>query len=239
MTDVISEIRAARADLRAANVSPEDLPKTPQEAYELALPTVESPAAWKIGGANPWSKKVFGNEDPFFGPLAASEIFFEPAPMPLSGLFHPLAEPEIALEIAEDGADAPFSRMGLSLEIPASVLIDDAKTQLTGQISDRAGAGGLWIGAIRPFDASVFEPEFKTQITVNSDAPLPSSKSNVLFGGPLGSAMRFLELARAQAADIRPGQWIATGGLNPAIPVTPNDRIVFDALGSRITVDFH
>lgn len=238
MTDVIAKLVSARAAGRAAEFDAAELPETPEAAYKTVLPMVEKPAAWKIGGANPWSQKVFGNDDPFYGALVTDEVLFAPAQVPLGALHSPLAEPEIALEIAEDGAPAPFARMGLSLEIPASVLPDAAKTRLTGQIMDRAGAGALWIGAIRPFDSALLSTEFDTTFTHNDNEAVAGRKSNVLHGGPLGAALRFLDLARMHGAPLAPGQWIATGGLNPAVPVVPGDRIRFDALGDTITADF-
>jgi 2-keto-4-pentenoate hydratase len=239
MTDIMAALRAARSASRPADLSPESLPETVDAAYDLVLPTVAEPAAWKIGGANPWSQKVFGNTDPFFGALTLDELTFEPDPVPLSGLVSPLAEPEIALEIGDpDDPAALFSRIGLCIEVPASVLPEAAKPYLTGQIADRAGAGALWIGAVTPFTSEAISGDFDSRFVHNDGDAVAGRGSNVSGGGPLGAARRFLDLARDHGAPVFPGQWIATGGLNPAVPVAPGDSILFSALDRTITVRF-
>jgi 2-keto-4-pentenoate hydratase len=235
MTDIMAVLRGARDAARVADLEADSLPGTVAEAYEMVLPTIAMPAAWKIGGANPWSQKVFGNADPFFGALSAEEVVMEPDTVPLARLVSPLAEPEIALEIGDpEDPGALFSRMGLSIEVPASVLPDAAKPRLTGQIADRAGAGALWIGAVGPFDPQAFSDDFETEFVHNDADPVIGRASNVLFGGPLGAARRFLDLARDHGAPVFSGQWIATGGLTPAVPVSAGDSIAFSALGRTV-----
>lgn len=239
MTDVIELLKAARAAVHQAELTPTDLPADPETAYNLALAESSSVAAWKIGGANPWSRKVFGNTEVFFGALYPQEIYFDTCTLESGPLHAPLAEPEIMLEIAEPGAMHPataFGRMGLGFEIPASVLPDDCKSHLTGQILDRAGAGALWIGAARPIDLAQLETPFVSEFAHNENAPVAAHSTNV-FGGPLGASMEFLRLACAHGAALRPGQWIASGGLTPAVPVSPGDRLSFAALGEKVTVE--
>ena len=142
MSGIISALQAARAKGQVAELQTEDLPEALETAYEIAASQLQEVAAWKIGGANPWSQKVFGNAEVFFGPLAPGEVYLDTAELSLNGLCAPLAEPEIMLEIAGPDSD-DFARMGLGFEIPASVLPEAAKTRLTGQICDRAGAGAL------------------------------------------------------------------------------------------------
>lgn len=239
MTDVIEQLRTARTAGIEAVFGPADLPADPAAAYALALADSRPVAGWKIGGANPWSRKVFGNSESFFGALFADEVFVETLEVAVGGLNAPLAEPEIMLEIADPGAAGPgaaFSRMGLGFEIPATVLPAACKSLLTGQIADRAGAGALWVGAVQPFDAARFDPPFASEFRHNDAAPVEGRSDNVL-GGPLGAAMEFLGLARRYGATPAPGQWIATGGLNPAVAVAPGDRLAFAAMGQRVALE--
>lgn len=233
---IISALQAARAKGHVAELKAEDLPEALETAYGLAASQLQEVAAWKIGGANPWSQQVFGNAEVFFGPLAPGEVYLDTAELSLNGLCAPLAEPEIMLEIADPDSDG-FARMGLGFEIPASVLPEAAKTRLTGQICDRAGAGALWIGAVRDFDASALETPFTSTFTHNGGAPITGRSTNVK-GGPLGAAREFLMLARRYGLPVLPGQWIATGGLNPAVAVTPGDQVGFAALGDQVSVAF-
>lgn len=239
MTDLFHVLTAARAAATEAAVAPADLPADPATAYALALAGDRPVAGWKIGGANPWSREVFGNTEVFFGALYADEVFVETATLAVGGLHAPLAEPEVMLEIADPAAADPaaaFSRMGLGFEIPASVLPAACKTRLTGQIADRAGAGALWVGAVQPLDTARLDTAFVSEFRRNDDAPVPGRSTDVL-GGPLGAAMEFLALARRHGATLAPGQWIATGGLNPAVAVAPGDRLHFDALGTPVALE--
>jgi len=239
MTDLIDKLRTARAAGAEAGVELAELPGDLASAYAMAFADPRPAAAWKIGGANPWSRKVFSNTEVFFGALFAEEVFVETATVAVGGLNAPLAEPEIMLEIADplvDRPEAAFSRMGTGFEIPATVLPADCKSVLTGQVADRAGAGALWIGATGPFDAAPFDTPFTSRFLHNGDIPVDGRSDNVL-GGPLGAAMEFLTLARRYGATLEAGQWIATGGLNPAVGIEPGDRLGFAALGRQVVLE--
>lgn len=239
MEQLVAALTQAREAGKPAMITTADLPETPQEAYAVSRAQVGDVAAWKIGGANPWSRKVFDNKEVFFGPLHPHEVFLERDTMPLGGLVAPLAEPEVMLEIADWTTEAPterFSRMGLGFEIPAAVLPESLKPELLGQIVDRAGAGGLWIGAIQPFDAVALDRELTVQMTHNGGAPTAGSSANVI-GSPLGAAAEFLTLARRYDMPVARGQWIATGGLCPAVPVRSGDRLTLRSAWGEIGLD--
>ncbi|MEM8541563.1 MAG: hypothetical protein AAGF25_11480, partial [Pseudomonadota bacterium] len=158
----------------------------------------------------------------------------------LKGLNAPLAEPEIMLELASSGAHDQklgFSRMAIGFEIPASVLPDDLKPVLIGQVVDRAGAGVLWIADVRPFDRAILEMDFSSRVVLNNDKVSLGHSSNVL-GGPVGAAEDFLQLAVLQGAPLSAGQWIATGGLSPAVPVSAGDCLRVSALHWDVQVCF-
>lgn len=236
-----AELQAARREGRQASVEVADLPDDLAEAYRLAFGLIppEDVAAWKIGGANPWSQAAFGNTVPFFGALSRRELILGSTPVDLTGLVSPLAEPEIMLELGSlpDGeGNAVFSRMGLGVEIPASVLPDAAKKTLAGQIVDRAGAGLIWVGDIRPYDASLLD---KVVLRFGkAGAELAEGGSHNVIGGPLGATKAFLKLAGSLAAPLSPGQWIATAGLVKAVPVTGGDSVTILAGEKRIHIPF-
>jgi len=239
MNQLVMELQRARAQGNVARVGLSDLPETHAEAYKVGLCGVTDIAAWKIGGANPWSRKVFENCEVFFGPLTPDEISVETTSLDISRLVAPLAEPEIILELGDWKAEClekVFPRMGLGFEIPASVLPEDAKAQLTGQIADRAGAGALWIGAVQPIDTALLEAEFDSVFYHNDAGPMAGHSCNI-FGGPLGAAYEFLQLAKRHGMPLQSGQWIATGGLNPAVAVAPGDKLSFTALGTNVVLD--
>ncbi|MFW8637103.1 hypothetical protein [Cribrihabitans pelagius] len=234
MNHLVSALLHARASGAAARLTAADLPSSAAEAYAAGLSQAAEPAAWKIGGANPWSRQVFANTEVFFGPLAPGEVAVETEALSLAGLHAPLAEPELMLELGDDpGAAQPFRRMGLGFEIPASVLPEALKPALAGQMADRAGAGALWVGAVQAFDAARCGSTFVSQFRRNGGAAAAGCGANII-AGPLGAAQEFLGLARRYGMPLAPGQWIATGGLSPAVPAAPGDLLECSAMGLQV-----
>lgn len=225
-------LEAARGIGRQALLSLVDIPGDQREAYEISLAQMHRIAAWKIGGANPWSRKVFNNSESFFGPLHPNEVHLEVQSLSVDNLCNPLAEPEIMLQLGScrtGDIGVCFARMAIGLEIPASVLPDDLKPELNAQIVDRAGAGALWVVGATTFDRDLLYPEFNCQVWKNGvETPVGSSAN--LRGGPLGAAAEFLRLAKRLNVTLEAGQWIATGGLTPAVPVAVGDVLRVRAL---------
>ena len=219
-------LKQARSSGRSAFLKATDLPDDTSEAYAISFAQVRDIAAWKIGGANPWSQSIFNNSEIFFGPLRPNEVFLEDTVVSVQNLQTPLAEPEIMLELAETHVEGvmEFSRMAIGFEIPASVMPERLKPMLSGQIVDRAGAGALWIAGIRPFERSALQQVFSSYTWFNEDEIIIGSSAN-LPGGPLGVAEEFLRLATHFGAPLRSGQWLATGGLSPAVPVFAGDKL--------------
>lgn len=236
-----AELEAARREARIANVAASDLPETIPDTYAFALSLIHESevAAWKIGGANPWSQAAFANIEPFFGALKKDELFMETYSVSLAGLYEPLAEPEIMLEIGslpDAHGNATFTRMGLGLEIPASVLPDDAKQRLTGQIADRAGAGLIWVGKIVPFDASALEG-FTLKFG-RVGGVLCEGGSHNIVSGPAAAVRSFLRIAKSIGAPLAQGQWVATGGLAKAIRIAPGDEVIIETPNMCLKVMF-
>ncbi|WP_424832233.1 hypothetical protein [Ruegeria sp.] len=228
----------ARAGGHLAPLEDSDIPCNLFDAYAISFAQMKSIAAWKIGGANPWSRRVFNNKDSFIGPLHPDELFLETSSVPVSHLNAPMAEPEIMLELTSSdsaGRNMEFSRMAIGFEIPASVLPEVLKSSLNGQIADRAGAGALWIAGITTFDRTVLQQEFSSRTWRNGMEISPGSSTN-LPDGPLGAAEEFLRIAADIGAPLLPGQWVATGGLSPAVAVAAGDSMRVSALEWDVTL---
>lgn len=240
MMQLVEALNRARSTGQVAEIGLADLPTTAQQAYAVSRAQVQAVAAWKIGGANPWSRKVFDNTEVFFGPLQAEELVMGAESLSLHGLVAPLAEPEVMLEIADWTAPTAaerFSRMALGFEIPAAVLPQALKPELMGQICDRAGAGALWLTEVRPFEAACFDQLLTVEMVLNGQAPVAGSTENVI-AGPLGAAAEFLTLAARHEMPLQAGQWIATGGLCPAVAVQPGDLLALRSAWGEITLQF-
>ncbi|ODR88357.1 hypothetical protein A8M32_25445 [Sinorhizobium alkalisoli] len=170
---------------------------------------------------------MFSNTELFFGPLAKDEVFVDAAKVPISNLNQPLAEVEIALKIGRwppDCRSPLFTEMSVCVEIPATVLPLPAKASLLGQVTDRAGAGALWLGEPHPFDARALMSEIKVELSHNDD-PVQEGSSLNIQAGPLGVAFEFLALALRYGANLKEGQWIATGGLRPSNPISADTQM--------------
>ncbi|WP_215266027.1 hypothetical protein [Epibacterium ulvae] len=240
MEQVIAALNVARTNGEQARLESADLPADISAAYAVAMAQVAEVAGWKIGGANPWSRAVFDNQEVFVGPLKPSEVSLGCATLSLAGLVAPLGEPELMLEIADPQgktAEERFSRMGLGIEIPASVLPDVLKPELMGQVCDRAGAGHLWISGLIQFDADRLSAPFDAQFTHNGAEPVVATSANVI-AGPLGATEEFLMLAQRYAFPVASGQWIATGGLCPAVALQPGDQLRLTAWGEDLRLQF-
>lgn len=239
--DLRTELQTARREVRVANVAVDQLPADLADAYRFAftLMAADDVAAWKIGGANPWSQAAFGNSDPFFGALSRNELLINTPSVDISTLYQPLAEPEIMLEIGslpDDEGRATFSRIGLGVEIPASVLPDDAKQQLSGQIVDRAGAGLIWVGNIQPFNEKMLGGLTVRFGKISED--LTEGGSHNVVNGAAGAVQAFLRIAKALGAPLAQGQWIATAGLVKAISVSPGDTVVVETPDGHLEIPF-
>ena len=77
---------------------------------------------------------------------------------------------------------------------------------------------------IHPFDKDRLQAPFEAQLIHNDADPVAASSRNVI-GGPLGAAAEFLQLAQRYDLPVAAGQWVATGGLCPAVPLVPGDRL--------------
>jgi 2-keto-4-pentenoate hydratase len=238
MNAILNALQVARAAGKTADVSVNDLPSNAVDAYVIALEQVKKVGAWKIGGANPWSQAVFENEQIFFGPISTTEMAVETPDISIAGLHAPLAEPELMIQLGDwhdEDLSKRFTKIGFGFEIPASVLSDAAKGQLTGQMVDRAGAGALWIGAVTDFDADLLLHAFTSEFQHNTDDIIAGGSHNII-GGPLGAINDFLAQAVGYNLSLAQGQWIATGGLNPAVPIAQGDQLSFMAAGREISV---
>ena len=217
----------ARKNACEVPISQDDLPANLTQAYACSVAQVADVRAWKIGGANPWSQAVFKNSKVFFGPLEAREVFVEHNQIPIAGLVAPLVEPEVMLEIGDWSSENRrnrFPRMALGFEIPASVLPKALKSMLIAQVSDRAGAGAIWISKIQPLDEARISQGFEVEMEKNGKNLVVGHTENVI-SGPMGAAEEFLSLAIQHDMPLRSGQWIATGGLCPAVPVSRGDIV--------------
>lgn len=227
MSRLRTALLTARKTSQVAAMTESDLPKDMRSAYAIGVGQVAHVAAWKIGGANPWSRAVFQNEHVFFGPLHPHEVFVDTDSLPISSLVSPLAEPEVMLEIADCYAhrvEDRFRRIGIGFEVPGSVLPDTLKSQLRGQVVDRAGAGALWVQTLNDVTVRGLDQELTISMQQNEQPPVSGTSANVT-GGPLGAAMEFMGLAREYGIALEAGQWVATGGMCPAVPVEMGDTL--------------
>ena len=191
---------------------------TLKAAYDAVRAGMAEPvAAWKLGGTNAATRTAFGIDHLYFGPLFAAEI------LPHGGTLRaPMlqcqVEIEIALRIGQTGPDA----WCFAAELPVSALRDPARAGIAALVADRCGAGALVLGpeyAIAPGD-------WPGEITLCIDGrPAARGNASVLLSDPAIIARDFIARAGNLGFAPEPGQWIATGGLTPCIPIPRRGQI--------------
>ncbi|MBO9395288.1 hypothetical protein J7400_01255 [Shimia sp. R9_2] len=237
--EVKNALEVARGASADAKLSVEMLPEDIEQCYGVSFAQVPRPSAWKIGGVNAWSRKVFENDEAFFGPLSSEEVCSGRDNISIQGLRNPLAEPEIMLQLSKDNTGGwRFSQMGIGFELPATVLPEGLKPELRAQVCDRAGAGALWISGVQAYSEDLLAQNFKVETWLDSRPLATDALAQNVIGGPLGAARDFIALAERYNAPLSHGQWIATGGLSPAVSVNGNSVIRVKALCWDVSLRF-
>lgn len=200
-------------DLQPADIWPEQ-----SGAYgavaDLIAGAPQPIGAWKLGGTTPLTQEIFNVSELYFGPLYKDEVY--PAQSRITGA---LTECKVELEIAcrIDPEARDLDAWCLSAEMPSSGIRDLPDHGVTALIADRCAAGVLVLGEALPI-SSISEAPQRADLVLEGET-LTSGGLPGLVDAPLSIARKFLTRARALGFTPEPGQWIATGGMSPCVPV--------------------
>ena len=209
-------------------------PSDIDEAYEIQKAVTEKLdqkiGAWKLGGTNPWTREAFACSDAYWGPIFAENVLHAHEVNIINWGFEcePRAEAEIAFRLAKDvrpdeivarEIDLPslFDCVAPSLEFPVNFYSDVVDHGLPSLIADLCGSGYLVLGPPIQIDWQAIA--MPTAVTVVERAEIASGTSGSLIGGTQEILKDFLRSAGQRGFHFKKGQWVATGGCTPCVPI--------------------
>lgn len=178
----------------------------------------EERIGWKIGFNLPAVQQGVGIEEPVAGLLVASRVIAPRTPHSLAGATNPVAEPEVVIEVADDGGVAS---LGAAIEVAdLNTPFDDLEEMVAGNIFHRAVLLGDQVpGAeLRGVEA---------RITVNG-APQAAVDALAATGDPEAVIDVIRRNVEAAGEELRPGDRIIAGTLVPPLRVEPGDVVGLD-----------
>jgi 2-keto-4-pentenoate hydratase len=226
MTGAQVYLRRERSPVGERHLSAAEVPATLDLAYgAMADFTRADPdqwGGWKLGGSNHASRAAFGVDRLYYGALARSEILTSPALAPGFALHELKGEVEIALRISADGTG--YDAWCIALEMPSSPLQGLPGLGVAALVADRCAAGALLLGPIRHGRLPDLAAAQLVQ-RVNGTVLCEARPAENLTAPPESLLAEFIALARAHAAPVAAGHWVATGGVTVCLPYAPGDRV--------------
>ena len=236
-------VREQLSPLIGINVDRWSVPDSLDEAYALIKTKYANRDGfgdgWKLGGTTVATRQAFGVDDLYFGMLHTSEILSNPKAAPGQQLFEIKGEAELALRCSPKVAnltngtqtdhDALISR-GLfdawcvALEMPSSPILNLVEAGVNALVADRCAAGCLILSTPKPYeDKHVWN---NSELTIlQNDKVIAVGNTDKLLAPANELAAVFIRKALHYGFTIKPGQWIATGGLTPCVPLIPGAQI--------------
>jgi 2-keto-4-pentenoate hydratase len=234
MTGTQIYVRAVRSPVGARRLSAAEKPATLEQAYAaVAALTRSDPdrwGGWKLGGSNHASRAAFGVDRLYYGALDRSEILMGPVRAPGFALHELKGEVEIALRISADGAG--HDAWCIALEMPSSPLQGLPGLGVAALVADRCAAGALLLGPIRQGRLPDLTTAHLAQ-SVNGAVLSEARPEDSLTATPEALLAEFIALARSHDAPVRPGHWVATGGITACLAYAPGDRVEVTLDGDR------
>ncbi|MGY2061758.1 2-keto-4-pentenoate hydratase, partial [Nocardia gipuzkoensis] len=181
----------------------------------------------KIGLTSPAVQRQFGVYQPDFGILFNHMIYSHTEPIPLSTLFQPRAEGEIAFVLARDidrpGASVADVLRAVDFLLPAIEIVDsrikDWDLTITDTVADNASSGVVVLGAT-PYSPRGLDLSQLTMTLEHNGTPVSSGTGKACLGSPV-VAVTWLarELVRRGQA-LHAGDIVMSGALGPMVPIT-------------------
>lgn len=175
---------------------------------------------WKIGFNLPAAQEMFGVDEPAIGYLTSGTVLEDGAEYSAAGSTRLVIEPEIAVEIAEDGG---IGRYAPAIEIAdMNRPLDDLQAIVAEDIFHR----GVIFGDFQPG----LEVAPSIRATINDEERATAQTPEDYFDGVVEVVSRLLG---EQGETLHSGDRIICGIITPIVPVEPGDevRVEFDPLG--------
>lgn len=199
----------------------------------------------KIGATSAAVQKMLGLDQPDYGMLYADMAFTDAEEVPVSRLYQPRVEGEIAFYLGRDlpEPDLTIAEIVKAVDYAVAAIeivdsrIKDWDIRILDTIADNASSG-LFVLGTEPRSLKDFDPRLCGMVLERRGEPISTGAGAACLGNPL-TAM--LWLARKMAAVCRPlkaGDVVLSGALGPLVPVNAGDvcELRISGLGSVRTV---
>jgi 2-keto-4-pentenoate hydratase len=211
-------------------------------------------AAWKLGGTTAITRTAFDVDTVYFGCLHAREVVHQPTTLSVGHLCETKGEAEIAVRLSNNirkmdienlrrlrGSDPRLRNTlidawCLALEMPASAILNLPDAGVTALVADRCAAGCLILG---PEQSVPSDPWIDRQLIALEQEGTVIARGDVaaLIAPPIDCTIDFCLEALRHGFDLRPSQWVSTGGLTPCASLARNGNIML-RLGDTVMLQF-
>jgi 2-oxo-3-hexenedioate decarboxylase len=247
MNEDVSELadRLAKAAFRRAAIAPlsDQQPGFDVDAgyaiQGLAREAAGPLAGWKLGMTSRAEQAQAGADSPVRGFLASANALDLGKPLASDELIQPRTEPEIVFIIGKDlsgpavtGADvlAATAAVATGIEILDSRV--GAQVTVPDLIADNASAGRFLVGSPVPLDG--IDLRLVGVVFEHNGQVVGTAAGGAALGHPAAAVAWLVRSLAAAGEGVAAGQVVFSGGLTPAVPVSPGDVVVadIDRLGS-------
>jgi len=236
--DVLASRIATARSRRAVLPAPLDHRLTPAGAYRAqGLVLAERLArgggrgGWKLGYTSQVMREQMGIAEPNFGPLARGMILADGAVV-ASGVTQPRVEPEIAAVL---GADVPpdasldevrgaVAEWRIALEVVDSVW-QDYRFDWSLNTADGSSAAFVVLGDRLVLDDPEADLPAVRVVLARNGEEAGRGAASAAMGDPVAALAWLVGQLAASGDQVKEGDVVITGGLTPAVPLGPGDRV--------------
>lgn len=246
----VDRLMKVRADNQPLDAFPDGAePSDLNEAYavqDALVARLDRPRyGWKIGCTSKMAQEMSNTNEPFYGRMFADSSFDSPATVAMTGLFHPIVEPEIAFVIGKDltADNVPYTQAKLLDAIAAmhpAIEVVDCRYEggwpigIVPTVTDNGVHACFVLGPEVSDWQNVDRPSIPLSASVNGETVADGIGSNAL-NDPLNALVWLANATTRRGHVLKAGDVVTTGNIcNAPIFGKPGDtaKADFGDLGS-------
>jgi 2-keto-4-pentenoate hydratase len=206
----------------------------------LLRPDREQLAGWKLGVTSRAKQRQVNISEPAYGFLRAEHAVDLGAPLRVSELIQPRAEPEIVFTLGADLAGphvtanqflAACSGVAVGLEILDS-RYRDYRFTIADVVADNTSAGRYVTGA--PVNPAGIDLRLVGVVLQHNGEVAGTASGSAALGHPAAAGAWLVRALHEHGEGLRAGEIVFSGGLTAAVPLSVGDTVVaeIDRLGT-------